>query len=77
MWEAIITSPHRLRLITVAGIWFQTRFGFRICIRLYLAVYFLVWIWIWKKWITLLVSWKDSRSQYEAYCHDHDMQLLQ
>jgi len=25
---------------------------------------------------TLLVSGKDSELQYEAYCHDHDMQIL-
>jgi len=30
----VITPPHELMLITVAGIWIQTKFGFRICIIL-------------------------------------------
>ena len=36
----------------------------------------LVWIWIWKTEITLLVSGKDTRSRYETHCYDHDMQIL-
>jgi len=67
-----ITSPRGLRLITLVEIWISIRFGFRICIIFCIIVF--GWIWIWKTWLTLLVSGKDSK--VTAHCHDHGMQML-